>query len=160
MCIRDRGSLREGMTPQELHAVQNYRLVHWKHEDWELNYRRFFSIKTLAGIRVDDPEVFAATHREIASWFVDGLVDGLRIDHIDGLARPAEYLARLTHLTGAYIVTEKILALETRGERELLPASWEAAGARGTTGYELIAYIDGALTNLSLIHISEPTRPY
>ena len=141
------GSLREGMTPQELHAVQNYRLVHWKHEDWELNYRRFFSIKTLAGIRVDDPEVFAATHREIASWFVDGLVDGLRIDHIDGLARPAEYLARLTHLTGAYIVTEKILALETRGERELLPASWKAAGARGTTGYELIAYIDGALTN-------------
>ncbi|MCK1802972.1 alpha-amylase family glycosyl hydrolase [Brevibacterium sp. R8603A2] len=141
------GSLQDGMTPQELHAVQNYRLVHWKHEDWGLNYRRFFSIKTLAGIRVEDPAVFAATHREIASWFTEGLVDGLRIDHIDGLARPEEYLTRLTHLTGAYIVTEKILALESLGARELLPAGWAEAGARGTTGYELIAYIDGALTD-------------
>ncbi|GAA4284500.1 malto-oligosyltrehalose synthase [Brevibacterium daeguense] len=152
------GSLREGMTPQELHAVQNYRLVHWKHEDWELNYRRFFSIKTLAGLRVEDPEVFAATHQEIASWCADGLVDGLRIDHIDGLARPDEYLARLKHLTGAYLVTEKILALDTRGSREVFPAAWREAGAEGTTGYELIAYIDGALTDRTGFYQLEAAR--
>lgn len=143
------GSHAEGMTARELHAVQNYRLVHWKHEDWELNYRRFFSIKTLAGLRVEDPEVFAATHAEVASWFDAGLVDGLRIDHIDGLADPAGYLARLHRLTGAFIVVEKILGIGTRGTREIFARDWSDAGASGTTGYELIAYIDSALTDRS-----------
>ncbi|WP_349827030.1 alpha-amylase family glycosyl hydrolase [Brevibacterium litoralis] len=154
------GSLREGMTPQELHAVQNYRLVYWRAEDTDLNYRRFFSIKTLAGVRVEDPEVFQATHARVLDWCREGLVDGLRIDHIDGLAHPQDYLERLCRLTGAYVVAEKILAIGPRGTREEVPTGWIAAGAAGTTGYDLVPYVDGALTDRWGFFVFEALRQH
>ena len=95
----------------------------------DLNYRRFFTIDTLAGIRVEDRDVFDATHVEIRRWFDEGLVDGLRVDHPDGLRDPGGYLDDLAALTGgAYVLVEKILE---PGE-ELLP-SWATAGTTGTT---------------------------
>ncbi|HWM32865.1 MAG TPA: malto-oligosyltrehalose synthase [Pseudolysinimonas sp.] len=118
----------------------------WFDIDWEygqdrvllppdLNYRRFFAVNELAGIRVELPEVFAATHALIASWVRDGLVDGLRVDHPDGLADPGGYLADLAAATGdAYVLVEKILE---RGET--LPPFWAAAG---TTGYDALAELD------------------
>ncbi|GAA1999568.1 alpha-amylase family glycosyl hydrolase [Brevibacterium samyangense] len=154
------GSTHEGMSPQEAHAVQNYRLVHWKEEDRSLNYRRFFSIKTLAGVRVEDPRVFEETHTEVLAWFREGLVDGLRIDHIDGLAHPRDYLARLARRTGGYIVAEKILSIGARGERESVPESWLRVGASGTTGYEIVPFIDGALADRTGFFAFEALRQH
>lgn len=92
-------------------------------------------MNTLAAIRVEEPEVFAASHGVIGSWFRDGLVDGLRIDHPDGLTDPAGYLDDLADLTGgAYTLVEKILE-----PGELLPSSWPVDG---TTGYDALGYID------------------
>ena len=106
----------------------------------DLNYRRFFTIETLAGVRVEDPAVFAATHSEIRRWFDEGLVDGLRVDHPDGLRDPAGYLEDLNDLTGgAYVLVEKIL--ETGEE---LPPSWATAG---TTGYDALGLVDRVLTD-------------
>ena len=105
-----------------------------------LNYRRFFAVNTLAAVRVEDPEVFAETHVEIKRWFDEGLVDGLRVDHPDGLRDPKRYLDDLAALTGgAYVLVEKILE---PGE-ELLD-SWATAG---TTGYDALALIDRVLTD-------------
>ena len=113
-----------GGTPQQVHDRQHYRLVSWRLGDAELNYRRFFTITTLAGIRVELPEVMAASHVEIADWIRTGDVDGLRIDHPDGLADPGGYLAELAALTGGvYVVVEKILE-----SGEQLPASWTLRG--------------------------------
>ncbi len=96
--------------PTAVHARQHYELVGWRRADDELNYRRFFAVNTLAGVRVEDPEVFAAAHVEIRRWFTQGLVDGLRVDHPDGLRDPEGYLADLARLTGgAYVLVEKIL---------------------------------------------------
>ncbi len=78
-----------GTTPRDVHARQNYELVGWRRADNELNYRRFFAVNTLAGIRVEVPRVFDEAHAEVVRWFRDGLADGLRIDHPDGLADPA-----------------------------------------------------------------------
>ena len=106
----------------------------------DLNYRRFFTVSTLAGVRVEDPDVFAATHGEVARWFRDGLVDGLRIDHPDGLRDPKGYLDDLAELTGGpYVLVEKILE-----HGELLPASWATAG---TTGYDVLGLVDRVLTD-------------
>jgi (1->4)-alpha-D-glucan 1-alpha-D-glucosylmutase len=119
---------------------QHYDLVSWRRGDAELNYRRFFTVTTLAGLRVEEPEVFDDSHREIARWFDVGLVDGLRVDHPDGLRDPADYLERLAKLTdGAYVVVEKILE-----PGESLPSSWATAG---TTGYDVLALIDRVLTD-------------
>lgn len=110
-------------------ARQNYRLAHWRTADEELDYRRFFSIATLAGLRVEDEDVFADSHRLIGELVTSGRVTGLRIDHIDGLRDPSAYLRRLRALVpDAYVVVEKILA---RGER--LPSVWEVSG---TSGYD------------------------
>ncbi|MFZ2016457.1 MAG: malto-oligosyltrehalose synthase [Nocardioides sp.] len=123
-----------------VHARQHYELVSWRRGDRELNYRRFFSITTLAGLRVEDPRVFAESHAEVARWFAEGLVDGLRIDHPDGLRDPASYLDALRDLTdGAYVVVEKILE-----PGEVLPTSWATAG---TTGYDVLGEIDRVLTD-------------
>lgn len=90
------------------HANQHYRLVHWRLGDHALNYRRFFTVTTLAGLRVERDEVWDAAHAEILSWLREGLVDGLRIDHPDGLRDPAGYLERLRERTGgAYVIVEK-----------------------------------------------------
>ncbi len=89
---------------------QHYELVNWRAADADLNYRRFFAVNTLAAIRVEDPEVFAESHAEIRRWFDEGLVDGLRVDHPDGLRDPGGYLDDLAALTGgAYVLVEKIL---------------------------------------------------
>ncbi len=106
----------------------------------ELNYRRFFAVDTLAGVRVEDRDVFEAAHVEIGRWFREGLVDGLRVDHPDGLRHPAAYLDDLADLTGdAWVVVEKILE-----SGEDLPAGWSTAG---TTGYEVLALIDRVLVD-------------
>lgn len=106
----------------------------------DLNYRRFFTVATLAGVRVEDPVVFDAAHVEVRRWFDEGLVDGLRIDHPDGLRDPKGYLDDLAGLTGSpYVLVEKIL--ETG---EDLPRDWATAG---TTGYDALALVDRVLTD-------------
>jgi (1->4)-alpha-D-glucan 1-alpha-D-glucosylmutase len=115
----------------DLLGQQNFRLAYWRTGAEELSYRRFFDIETLAGLRVEDEAVFADTHGLILGLVADGSVDGLRVDHVDGLADPEGYLARLRDATGgAYVVVEKILEA---GEQ--LPESWPVAG---TTGYEFL----------------------
>ncbi|GGZ26682.1 malto-oligosyltrehalose synthase [Streptomyces poonensis] len=131
--------LREGTEklplPQLLDA-QWYRPVWWRLARTELNYRRFFSISELIGVRVEDPEVFTATHAKILQLLDEGVVDGLRVDHPDGLADPEAYLRRLHEATGGrWTVVEKILA-----EGEPLPAAWPVAG---TTGYDALRHVDG-----------------
>ncbi|MEV8408716.1 malto-oligosyltrehalose synthase, partial [Streptomyces niveus] len=121
--------------------AQHYRLAWWRLGRTELNYRRFFTISELIGVRVEDPEVFAATHAKILELVRDGVVDGLRIDHPDGLADPEGYLRRLNEATGGacWTVVEKILTGD-----EPLPASWPVAG---TTGYDALHHIDGLFTD-------------
>ncbi|MEU9477593.1 malto-oligosyltrehalose synthase [Streptomyces sp. NPDC048191] len=124
----------------ELLDAQWYRPVWWRLARTDLNYRRFFSISELIGLRVEDPEVFDATHAKILQLLEDGVIDGLRVDHPDGLADPDGYLARLHEATGGrWTVVEKILA---DGER--LPASWPVAG---TTGYDALRQVDGLFTD-------------
>ncbi len=108
---------------------QYYRLAYWKVASQELNYRRFFDVDTLAAIRVEDAEVFDATHALLLELFQAGHIDGFRIDHPDGLADPRGYLRRLSIATGgAWVVAEKILAAD-----EMLPDDWPVSG---TTGYD------------------------
>ncbi|MFF7261822.1 malto-oligosyltrehalose synthase [Streptomyces sp. NPDC008159] len=135
--------LREGTEklplPRLLDA-QWYRPVWWRLARTELNYRRFFSISELIGVRVEEPEVFDATHAKILELLRDGVVDGLRIDHPDGLADPDAYLRRLHEATGGrWTVVEKILA-----DGEALPAAWPVAG---TTGYDALRHVDGLFTD-------------
>ncbi|MGC7150488.1 malto-oligosyltrehalose synthase [Paenarthrobacter ureafaciens] len=129
------GSFNDGDTPQEVHSRQHYELVGWRRADAELNYRRFFAVNSLAGVRVEVPWVFDESHEEIVRWFREGLVDGLRIDHPDGLADPEGYLVRLRDATGgAYLLIEKILE---PGEK--LPETFQC---EGTTGYDALADVD------------------
>ncbi|MBT2249753.1 malto-oligosyltrehalose synthase [Arthrobacter sp. BHU FT2] len=129
------GTWSDGDSPQEVHSRQHYQLMDWRRADAELNYRRFFAVTTLAGIRVEDPKVFEEAHSEIGRWFTDGLVDGLRVDHPDGLADPAGYLRWLKDLTGgAYALVEKILE-----PGEVLPGDF---ACEGTTGYDALADVD------------------
>lgn len=119
---------------------QHYELVNWREADEGLNYRRFFAVNTLAAVRVEEPEVFTDTHVEIKRWFDEGLVDGLRVDHPDGLRDPGGYLRDLAELTGdAYVLVEKILE-----PGEQLLTSWATAG---TTGYDALAHVDRVLTD-------------
>lgn len=138
-----------GGTGAEVHERQHYRLIGWR--NGICGYRRFFSITSLAGLRQEDRAVFDATHAEVKRWFDEGLVDGVRIDHPDGLSNPTGYLAWLRERTGpdAWIVIEKILAVDEPLEPTLPVA--------GTTGYDAMREIGGvfvdpsgeqALTNL------------
>ncbi|BFO16563.1 hypothetical protein SHKM778_29510 [Streptomyces sp. KM77-8] len=112
----------------------------WRLARTELNYRRFFSISELIGVRVEDPEVFEATHAKILELLREGVIDGLRVDHPDGLADPEGYLRRLHDATGGrWTVVEKILS-----DGEPLPASWPVAG---TTGYDALRQVDGLFTD-------------
>ena len=141
------GTLPDGSTSADadadvlaVHARQHYELMYWRREAYDLNYRRFFAVSNLAAVRVEDPEVFDRTHAEIGSWFADGLADGLRVDHPDGLRAPVAYLERLDALTGGrYLVVEKILE-----HGEALPQFFAAAG---TTGYDALADIDRVLVD-------------
>ncbi len=129
------GSYTEGDDPRAVHDRQHYELIGWRRADTDLNYRRFFAVNSLAGIRVELPEVFDEAHAEIVRWFREGLVDGLRIDHPDGLADPEGYLHRLREVTGgSYLLIEKILE-----PGESLPAGFEC---EGTTGYDALADVD------------------
>jgi (1->4)-alpha-D-glucan 1-alpha-D-glucosylmutase len=115
---------------------QHYRLSWWRDAAAHLNWRRFFDISTLIGVRVEDRDVFDATHQVIVRLVNEGLVDGLRIDHPDGLADPRGYLRSLAAATGdAWVVVEKILAAD-----EALPLDWACAG---TTGYDVLRVVDG-----------------
>ncbi len=121
--------------PQQVHEAQHYRLVSWRAD---VGYRRFFAVSDLAAVRVEDPEVFDATHGEVLRWVAEREVDGLRVDHPDGLTDPAGYLQRLReHAPDSWIVVEKILE-----PGEELPLSWPVAG---TTGYDALAEVDGML---------------
>ncbi|WP_349268996.1 putative maltooligosyl trehalose synthase [Mycolicibacterium parafortuitum] len=124
----------DGTGPQ-VHDRQHYKLIGWRNNI--CGYRRFFSITSLAGIRQEDPAVFDASHAEVKRWFDEGLVDGIRIDHPDGLSDPAGYLVRLRELTGAdaWIVIEKILAVD-----EALDTSLPV---EGTTGYDALREAGG-----------------
>ncbi|WNO71681.1 MULTISPECIES: malto-oligosyltrehalose synthase [unclassified Streptomyces] len=125
----------------ELLEAQWYRLGWWRLARTELNYRRFFTISDLIGVRVEDPDVFEATHSKILELVRDGVVEGLRIDHPDGLADPEGYLRRLDEATGGgcWTVVEKILTGDER-----LPAGWPVAG---TTGYDALRQLDGLFTD-------------
>ncbi|MCB5906634.1 malto-oligosyltrehalose synthase [Streptomyces pinistramenti] len=126
----------EHLPQDRLLDAQWYRLAWWRLARSELNYRRFFTISELIGLRVEDPEVFHATHGTVLRLLREGVIDGLRVDHPDGLADPAAYLARLhTASGGRRTVVEKIL---TGGER--LPDGWACAG---TTGYDALRHLDG-----------------
>lgn len=119
---------------------QWYRLAYWRVADEELNYRRFFDVDTLAGVRMELPEVFHATHRVLLELHARGDLDGFRIDHPDGLSDPRGYLERLAEATGgAWVVVEKIL----EGD-EALPDDWPCAG---TTGYDALNRVMGVLVD-------------
>lgn len=129
-----------GGEPHEVLARQHYEIVPWQSADDELNYRRFFAVSTLAGVRVEVPWVFEETHAEVRRWIAEGLVDGLRVDHPDGLRDPGGYLDALARLTGdAYVLVEKILEGDER-----LPAHWQTAG---TTGYDALGVLERVLTD-------------
>src|SRR5579885_2963442 len=111
---------------------QHYQLVFWRRGPAEINYRRFFDVNDLAALRMEDADVFQATHALILRFVHNGVFDGVRVDHIDGLLDPLAYLRRLRDAVGrsTFIVVEKILS---PGER--LPTEWPI---QGTTGYEFL----------------------
>ena len=126
-------------TPREVHDRQHYELVNWTRGDTDLTYRRFFAITDLAGLRVEDPAVFEATHAEVLRWVTEGSVQGIRVDHPDGLRDPGQYFERLRDAAPeAWLVVEKILE-----PGESLPA-WPIAG---TTGYDVMAEVCGVFVD-------------
>ncbi|HEY5319592.1 MAG TPA: malto-oligosyltrehalose synthase [Galbitalea sp.] len=134
------GSSDDGAPLATVLSRQHYELMSWRREDAELGYRRFFAVSSLAAIRVEDPWVFEQSHAEILRWVRQGLVDGLRVDHPDGLADPGGYLDALATATGGVEVwVEKILEGDER-----LPAFWATAG---TTGYDALADFDRVLVD-------------
>ena len=127
---------------------QNYKLAHWRLAASDINYRRFFDINDLAGLRVEDAATFERTHRLIRRLISEDKIQGLRLDHIDGLRDPAQYCQRLQRLIRTaringrgpfYLVIEKIL-----GEGEDL---LRFAGVHGTTGYEWLNTITRVLVD-------------
>ena len=126
-----------------LHALleqQPYRLSYWRTAMQEINYRRFFDVNDLIGLRMEYPPLFQAAHAKLIELAEQGLIDGVRLDHIDGLLDPLQYLLQLRNATKGvqqplYIVVEKILA-----RQEWLNAEWPVDGA---TGYEFLALLNG-----------------
>jgi (1->4)-alpha-D-glucan 1-alpha-D-glucosylmutase len=137
----DEGRLRM----RKLLSVQNYQLSFWRRAARAVNYRRFFDINDLVSLRQEDPQVFAQTHELVLRWVREGLVDGLRIDHLDGLRDPLGYLQRLRESLsqspsgsrGCLVFIEKILAGD-----ELLRSFWPV---EGTTGYDFLNQLESAL---------------
>ena len=126
-----------------LHERQVWRLTHWRAAREMLTHRRFFEIADLVGVRVELPQVFDDVHARVIALVRDGGIDGLRLDHIDGLTDPKGYLDRLQAALGGeksfYLLVEKIL-----GSDEALRQDWPVAG---TTGYELIRALAGLLVD-------------
>ena len=117
-------------------SSQYYRLAHWRLSAEQINYRRFFDISDLIGVRVEDGDVFRLTHTLIFRLIERGLIDGLRVDHIDGLCDPTAYLGQMRQrLPGMYLIVEKIL-----DDGEDLPAAWPV---QGTTGYDFLNAVNG-----------------
>ncbi|HEV2087070.1 MAG TPA: malto-oligosyltrehalose synthase, partial [Cryptosporangiaceae bacterium] len=134
------GSVGPGDRAIDVHRKQHYRLVSWLRADSEVNYRRFFMVNDLAGLRVEDRAVFDAVHELMLGWYDAGEVDGFRVDHVDGLRDPSGYLRQLREAApGAYLVVEKILAT---GEQT--PSSWPV---QGTTGYDALRDVTGLLVD-------------
>ena len=120
--------------------LQNYRLAYWRTADQELGYRRFFDINTLIGLRVERARVFNATHFRVLEWLKNGDLDGVRVDHPDGLRDPEQYFERLrTNAPQAWILAEKILQ-----PNESLRPNWPIAG---TTGYDFMNVCNQVLVN-------------
>jgi (1->4)-alpha-D-glucan 1-alpha-D-glucosylmutase len=143
-----KGGLAAALSLHGLLERQHYRLAHWRLSASDINYRRFFDINSLAGLRVEDSRTFAAIHRLVARLIAEGRLQGLRLDHIDGLRDPQQYLQRLQRLIGNartsqrgrfYVVVEKILA-----EHEHLP---RFTGVAGTTGYEWLNVLSRVLVD-------------
>jgi len=117
-------------------SKQLFRLSFWKVAAEEINYRRFFTVNDLISLRVEDETVFEHTHALIFRLIAEGYVNGIRIDHIDGLYDPLTYLKRMRDKAGdSYLVVEKILAT-----KECLPATWPV---QGTTGYDFLNIVNG-----------------
>jgi (1->4)-alpha-D-glucan 1-alpha-D-glucosylmutase len=137
------GTAAPGDSAELVHSRQHYTLMNFRLADTRQNYRRFFAVTTLAGIRVETPDVFDATHARIRRWVEDDAVDGLRVDHPDGLVDPDRYLDQLRELAPqAWLLVEKILE-----PGEELPA-WPVDG---TTGYDAMTevgavFVDPAAT--------------
>jgi malto-oligosyltrehalose synthase len=130
----------EGPLTMALLERQPYRLAWWRTAGDRLNWRRFFDINDLVCLRMDDPETFERVHALPALLYAQGMIEGVRVDHVDGLADPADYCHRLRQRLDAadpsrpYVVVEKILM---RGE--VLPPSW---GCDGTTGYDFMDQVN------------------
>ena len=135
------GTAEPGDAPDLVHARQHYTLMNFRLADTRQNYRRFFTVTSLAGIRVETPDVFDATHVRIRRWVDEDAVDGLRVDHPDGLVDPDRYLDQLRELAPhAWLLVEKILE---PGE-ELPP--WPVDG---TTGYDAMTEVDAVFLDPS-----------
>ena len=120
----------------DLLEQQNYRVAYWRTAERELGYRRFFDVNTLVGLRMERPEVFRDTHKLILEWANRGVLDGLRVDHPDGLRDPRKYFDDLHEAApNAWIVAEKILE-----PGEALPENWPVAG---TVGYDFLNVLGG-----------------
>jgi (1->4)-alpha-D-glucan 1-alpha-D-glucosylmutase len=134
------GTFHQGDAAPTVHERQHYELISARRADTDQNYRRFFAVTDLAGLRVEDRRVHDATHEEILRWVRDHEITGLRIDHPDGLAEPGQYLDRLVAAAPqAWVIVEKILQV---GEE--LPTSWPVAG---TTGYDALASVNAVLVD-------------
>ncbi|MBU2360085.1 MAG: malto-oligosyltrehalose synthase, partial [Alphaproteobacteria bacterium] len=135
----DPATVKEGADLRDLHDAQVWRLVPWQRERDSITHRRFFNVTGLIGMRVEDDAVFEDMHRKVFDLVDAGLVQGLRLDHIDGLADPAAYLDKLrARVPATPIWVEKILTGD-----EALPG-WDLAG---TTGYEAARQIARLLTD-------------
>lgn len=126
---------------KKLLELQYFKLVHWKVSEKKINFRRFFTINDLICLKIEDKEVFDKYHQFIHELIKEGLITGLRIDHIDGLYDPKGYLDDLNKLISDdfYIIIEKILEAD-----ETLPTDWKT---QGTTGYDFLAFINNLYTD-------------
>ncbi len=130
----------------ELAAEQHYQLVHWKDTEHTIGYRRFFTVNDLICLRMEDEAVFQRWHRWLLPWLAGNHFAALRVDHIDGVRNPGQYLQRLRDLVGdtPSILVEKILA-----NNECLPTVWPV---QGTTGYDFLAQVNHLLTYTPGLH--------